>query len=164
MWTWRTVRYDVTPFNLLPFKNCDLSPFRYKIFDVITISLRNNKPPFSLSFLAKTHGTTSFRKNCSVFRLTCFKQIRHARKPAGDITCLRSLLRDARNHLAHPHFFICLQIENRITREEIMCWDICSGQIYDLTFSINEAYRRAQILTRSRSINWIQHRNIGETS
>jgi hypothetical protein len=80
-----------------------------------------------------------------IFGLACFEKIGDARQTAGDVTRLRRLLRNARDHVADRHFRTVDEADERARGQRVDRRNLGVRERHFLALRVHELDGRTQI-------------------
>src|SRR5665213_2619908 len=115
------IHQEIALLDVIAFLHADMLALGDQILDRIGTLLRRHHHDAALGLvvLAELDAALALADDGEVLGLACLEQFRDARQTAGDVTGLRALTRDTRQHVAGPHLGAVLDRENGIDRHEV---------------------------------------------
>ncbi|KAF1069318.1 MAG: hypothetical protein GAK45_01131 [Pseudomonas citronellolis] len=141
-----------------------MTPLRNQLFvRIATVVRRDDQTALALGLFTERDGAADFRQDRRLFRTTSFEQVGNARQTTGDVASLRGLLRDTRDNVTNTHLRTVVQVDQGVSRQEVLCRYIGTWQQQILACSIDQLHGRTDVLAGSRTVLRIHHFDVGQT-
>ncbi|RMO83569.1 hypothetical protein ALQ34_05340 [Pseudomonas syringae pv. maculicola] len=164
VWIARAVRDNFAAVHLFAFEDVQVTPLRNQLLvRIATVVRGNDQTTLAFGLFTECDGTADFCKDRSLFRTTCFEKVGNTRQTTGDVTGLRSLLRNTSDNITDRDLRTVSYTNQGVSRQEVLGRHVSTRQQQILAIQTHHLHSRTNVLASSRAVFRIKHFNVGHT-
>ncbi|RML80683.1 hypothetical protein ALQ89_06468 [Pseudomonas amygdali pv. tabaci] len=164
VWIARTVGDNFAAVHLFAFEDVQVTPLRNQLFvRIATVVRGNDQTALALGLFTECDGTADFCKDRRLFRTTGFEQVGNTRQTTGDVTSLRSFLRNTSDNITDRDLRTVSHTDQGVGRQEVLSRYVSTRQQQILAIQTDHLHSRTDVLAGSRTVFGVKHFNVGHT-
>src|SRR5690606_7827128 len=130
---------------------------------IATVVRSNNQTALAFGFFTERDGAADFSQNRGFFRTTGFEQVGNTWQTTGDVTGLRSFLRDTGDNITDRNLHTIGYTDQCVSWQEVLSRYVGTWQQQILAINTHHLHSRTNIFARCWTVFGVEYFNVGHT-